>query len=81
MKFPDSVFFLLRGRCEIVKHITMVKHQSPYLRSTILLPNMARQRPDFLNKPYGRKLRSMREEYVYLTVTTLDTGCYFGAGK
>ena len=32
-------------------------------------------------QPYGRKLRSMREEYVYLTVITLDTGCYFGADK
>ena len=59
----------------------MVKHKSPYLRSTILLPSMAKQRSEFLNKPYGRQLRSMREEYVFLTVTTLDTGCYFGVGK
>ena len=23
----------------------------------------------------------MREEYVYLTITILDQGCYFGVGK
>ncbi|KAL4230053.1 Cyclic nucleotide-binding domain-containing protein 2 [Mactra antiquata] len=77
----DSVYFIRKGRCEVVRRIIVVRHQSPYQRPNILLPLMAKNRSNFLNKSYGRNRRLKQEESRYLTVTTLHPGNYFGVGE
>jgi len=76
----DSIYFVRCGQCEIVKRIIMVRHQSPYLRPNILLPQVAARRQDFLNKTYSRARRVRRDEIRFITVATLLPGNYFGAG-
>jgi len=78
---PDSVFFVRKGQCEIVRRIVMVRHQSPYLRPNLLMPKTAAKRQDFLNKSYAKSRRFRRDDVRFLTVTTLMPGNYFGAGK
>lgn len=77
----ENVYFIRRGKCEIVRRILVVRHQSPYQRPNILLPKMAKRRSEFLNKPYCKDRRIDREEIRFLTVTSLLPGNYFGVGK
>ncbi|KAH3838861.1 uncharacterized protein LOC127877364 [Dreissena polymorpha] len=77
----DSVFFIRKGQCQIVRRILLVRHQSPYLRPNILLPDAANKRKDFLLKSYAKSRRQQRDEVRYLTVTTLLPGNYFGTGE
>ncbi|XP_053400486.1 uncharacterized protein LOC123556863 [Mercenaria mercenaria] len=77
----DSVYFITKGRCEIVRRLVLVRHQSPYQRPNILLPLAAKRRPDFLNKSYCRNRRINSEEIRFLTVTSLHPGNYFGVGE
>ncbi|XP_052791973.1 uncharacterized protein LOC128226121 [Mya arenaria] len=77
----DSVYFVVKGQCEIVRRIKVVRHQSPYIRPNILLPSTASGREGFLNKAYARSRRFERDEVRFLTVTTLMAGNYFGVGE
>lgn len=77
----DGVYFVRRGLCDIVRRIVLVRHQSPYLRPNILLPQTAAKRQNFLNKTYSRGRRLRRDEVRFITVTTLQPGNYFGAGQ
>lgn len=77
----DSVYFIRSGRCEIVRRLVLVRHQSPYQRPNILLPPITDRRKDFLNKPYCRNRRIDQQEVRFLSVTSLHPGNYFGAGE
>ncbi|KAL5011382.1 hypothetical protein ScPMuIL_009933 [Solemya velum] len=77
----SHVYLVKHGKCDIVKKVSVVRRQSPYQPPSLFLPNMAAGEQKFLDKPYGRKLRSCRSERHYLTMMTLHPGEYFGVGE
>lgn len=66
----------------MVKKITLVRNKSPYLRPALFLPEMKGADVDkFMNKSYGKHMRSTRQEKHFVTVMTLYPDNYFGVGK
>lgn len=64
----------------VVRRLTMVRSQSPYLPCTMRLESMAVKEKSW-TKHYGAKRRTSTTESHLLTVDSLGVGDYFGAGK
>ncbi|XP_060082614.1 uncharacterized protein LOC132561915 [Ylistrum balloti] len=83
-KLTNWVYFILRGRCQVVQKLSMVRSKSPYQRSCLTLPGTQKAEETlktFLDKPYGKKQRQLALDTHYLTITSLQKGDYFGVGE
>lgn len=78
----ETVFFINKGKCDMIKKVQLLRTQSPYLRPSLFLPSPKNQDTSkFMNKSYGKQMRISRTENHLLTVMSLYQGDYFGAGE
>ncbi|XP_069129451.1 uncharacterized protein [Argopecten irradians] len=83
-KLTNWVYFILRGKCQVVQRLNLVRSKSPYQRSFLRLPGTQKAEETlktFLDKPYGKNRRQLALDTHYLTITTLHKGDYFGVGE
>ncbi|XP_071087456.1 uncharacterized protein [Haliotis cracherodii] len=75
-----KIYFLMSGKCRIIKQVPLVRLKSPHKPSTLELPNKTSQKK-FLNKNYGRAYRVHSLNPRNLTIMRLYEGDYMGAGE
>ncbi|XP_046573505.1 uncharacterized protein LOC124281615 [Haliotis rubra] len=75
-----KIYFLMSGKCRVIKQVPLVRLKSPHKPSTLVLPNKTSQK-EFLNKNYGRAYRVHSLHPRNLTITRLYEGDYMGAGE
>ena len=78
----ETVFFIRKGKCDMIKSVKLIRTQSPYLRPSLFLPSPKTEETSkkFMNKSYGKTMRISRTENHLLTVMSLYPGDFFGAG-
>ncbi|XP_052078266.1 uncharacterized protein LOC127716181 [Mytilus californianus] len=80
-QLTDAVYFISKGKCDMIKKVSLLRTQSPYLRPSLFLSDNKKDHSEFLNKPYGKHTRICRTENHMLTVMSLYPGDYFGVGE
>ncbi|XP_033742291.1 uncharacterized protein LOC117328826 [Pecten maximus] len=83
-QLTNWVYFILKGKCQLVQKLSLVRSKSPYQRSFLTVPGTQKAEETlktFLDKPYGKTRRQLALDTHYLTVTTLQKGDYFGVGE
>ncbi|XP_063412938.1 uncharacterized protein LOC134695591 isoform X2 [Mytilus trossulus] len=80
-QLTEAVYFIRKGKCDMIKKISLLRTQSPYLRPSLFLSDNKKDHSEFLNKPYGKHTRICRTENHMLTVMSLYPGDYFGVGE
>ena len=80
----DWVYFILKGQCELVNKVKLVRAKSPYRPCQLYTEDSGSSQKvmkEFLDKNYGKKLRKLKKETHHLTVKKLNAGDFFGVGK